>query len=364
MAKELRRKPNRKSIIKADGRKTLRSHDDDEDSFSRERKSTNFKRTVSAQADKATLRGTVVGSAGNSWFVVRDELKNQTIGEFTNTDDCIVGGLIISDNDDGTLVCVGDRVRYTPADSEHSRGVIIEVEQRTTKIARKVAGTRQSAQILAGNIDKVFIVHSAAEPFYSKRSIDRYLISAEQGKIQPIIVINKIELMDMDFLHEDLKVYEHYLGIPVVYVSCFKKTGFDNLQKHFEGCTSVLVGPSGVGKSSIVNICFGIELQTTGEISEKYQKGKHTTTTGKLLGLPNGGSLIDTPGLREFGITDIHPDDVAFYFHDFDEYYHHCKYTSCTHTHEPNCAVKSAVEQGEIDPDRYDSYLRIRESIL
>jgi ribosome biogenesis GTPase len=205
-------------------------------------------------------------------------------------------------------------------------------------------------------------VNSAADPFYNRRLIDRYLISVEQGGMTPVIVINKIELMVEDMLREDLEVYER-LGIPVIYCSCEKGTGIEKLKSAFAGKTSALFGASGVGKSSIVNACFGIELQDVREISEKYIKGKHTTTSGKLFALPSAGFLIDTPGMREFAVYDVHPDDVGYYFHEFDPYFQLCKYLPCTHTHEPHCAVKKALEDGLLDEQRYDSYLRIRESL-
>jgi len=216
---------------------------------------------------------------------------------------------------------------------------------------------------LVSNVDQVIIVHSAAEPFYSRGSIDRYLIAADQGELQPILVINKIELMVEEMLEEDLAVYRDMLEIPVLFMSVVKGKGVSELIALCAGKTSVLVGPSGVGKSSIINAMFGSEIQITGEISDKYQKGKHTTTTASLLALPDNGCLIDTPGLREFGVSNVPVEELPFFFHDFDEYYPQCKYLPCTHTHEPNCAVKTAVEEGLIDELRYESYLKILESI-
>ena len=168
--------------------------------------------------------------------------------------------------------------------------------------------------------------------------------------------------MPEDFVREDLQCYTD-LGIPLVICSCKQGTGLEELKNLFSGKTSMLAGPSGVGKSSIVNACFGVQLQDVREISTKYDKGKHTTTSARIFSLGDGAQLVDTPGIREFGITDIHIEDLSYAFHDFDNFYQNCRFLPCTHTHEPDCAVKAAVEQGLIDAGRYESYLRIRESM-
>lgn len=369
MSKEFRRKPNRKSIIKADSSRAA-SWEDDDVEHSRERKSTNIKRQTSEQSLKGTHRGRVIGTRANLWHILPEENTTQYNGEYKEYVECHVGGLALTSNTDATLVTIGDYVRYLPddkADDNTTKGVIIEVEPRNTKLVRKVAGNRADTQVICANVDQVIIVNAAAEPFYNRRSIDRYLIAAEQGGLRAIIVINKIELMDEDALAEDLAIYTEQLGIPLYFTSCTTGYGISELREEFSMKTSVLAGPSGVGKSSLINSCFGFELQAVGEISEKFGKGKHTTTAGRLFALHSGdtsGALLDTPGMREFGITDIHPDDVPFFFHDFDEFYPNCKYLPCTHTHEPDCAVKVAVEEGMIDPQRYDSYLRILESMV
>ncbi len=391
MKKEFKRKPNRKSIIRSDDSR----HSNEREELSRERHSTNIKRTIADHSSKATHRGRVVGSAGKTWFVVEESALDNHVGEYLDVARCQIGGLALSSNDDDTLVCVGDWVRYaaeSKAKPEHTedtlltnsevgekapepssslrakeeqltKATIIEIEERKTRLLRQTAGERKHMQSIASNIDQCVIVSAAAEPFYNRRLIDRYLISAEQGKMKPALVINKIELMTEEFVREDLQCYRD-LGIEVVLCSCVRGTGQDELRTLFAQKTSMLVGPSGVGKSSIVNAFFGIELQEVREISTKYDKGKHTTTSGKLFGLGNQSFIIDTPGMREFAITDLHIDDLSYYFHDFDAFYQQCKYLPCTHTHEPGCAVKQAVEQGAIDELRYDSYLRIRESML
>ncbi|MBL7998802.1 MAG: ribosome small subunit-dependent GTPase A [Candidatus Kapabacteria bacterium] len=355
MPSEFRRKPSRKNIIRND-----RSYKSSDETVSyRERKSTTIKRTFDAQRTKATLRGRVIEARSSSWIVT----DSSDLWGNTNTIETRVGGLAISNNDDKTLVCIGDIVLCSVEDGEHGKGTILEVEKRESKLLRKVAGQRIERQVIAANIEQVLIVASAAEPFYNTRLIDRYLIAAEDGGLSPVIIINKCELMDEEFMREDLRMYND-LGIPVHFTSCKKNRGLDDVRIVLEQHSSVLAGPSGVGKSSLINALFGISLQEEGEISDKYQKGKHTTTTSKVFALGGGaGAVIDTPGMREFGIIDIPREQIAFFFHDFDDYYPHCKYSGCTHTHEPDCAVKAAVEDADIDPRRYDSYLRIIESI-
>lgn len=360
MSKQFRRKPSRKSIERTD-KTSLRG--DDHVELSRRVKSTNIKRDISEHSQKATKRGRVVSSKGRDWYVIEDGTQSNVIGEYHDTIACHVGGLVLTENeDDTTLIVVGDYVRYQPDETE-PKGVIVEIEKRTSFLERKTAGNRSDTQVLVSNVDQAIIVHAAAEPFYSRRSIDRYLISADQGELSPILVINKIDLMVKQMLEEDLIVYSDILGIPVVFTSVEKNQGIEELLQLCAGKTSVIVGPSGVGKSSLVNAMFGEEIQLTGEISDKYQKGKHTTTTASLLALPDSGCLIDTPGLREFGVSNVLVEELPFFFHDFDEFYPNCKFLPCTHTHEPNCAVKAAVEEGLIDEQRYDSYLKILESL-
>jgi ribosome biogenesis GTPase len=209
---------------------------------------------------------------------------------------------------------------------------------------------------------------SAADPFYNRRLIDRYLIAIELGNLEPIICINKIDLMDEDFVREDLTVYSEMLGIPVLLVSATKKKNLRALKTLLSGKKTVFSGPSGVGKSTLVNMLVGDEVQSVTEVSAKTQKGLHTTTFSVIFPLPeaqfpDGGYILDTPGIREFGMWNVDAEDIPFYFHDFDDYRLECRFTPCTHTHEPHCAVKAAVEAGEIDPERYESYCLILESM-
>ncbi|MFM8180174.1 MAG: ribosome small subunit-dependent GTPase A, partial [Candidatus Kapaibacterium sp.] len=305
--------------------------------------------------DKATGRGRVVGTSGAHWLVADDGTREGVVGEYTEVRECHPAGLVVSGGDHEGVV-----VAAAGPDTHH--GVILEVEKRTGRLLRKTAGYRSLLQCLASNVEYCVIVQSAAEPFYNRRLIDRYLVAIEFGGMKPVVVVNKIELMVREAVEQDLRCYVE-LGIPVVYCSCMTGEGLGAVRSLLEGTTAMLAGPSGVGKSSLVNACFGLDLQKVREISSKYDKGKHTTTGARLFGLAGGGCLVDTPGIREFAVSGIHIDDLCYFFHDFDAFYQDCKYLPCSHTHEPGCNVRSAVEQGLIDAGRYDSYLRLRESM-
>ena len=309
-----------------------------------------------SEMDYTAEQGRILAVGGRNWYVQSDITKEII--------ECMAGGTVFSLHTDSSLLAVGDIVGFKRIEEETGtqKGIIVSVGERSTKLSRRGIGKNAEEQVIISNADQLLIVMSAADPFYNKRLIDRYLIAAEQGGLQPIICINKIELMDKEFIKDDLKVYAGQLSVPVVFTSVKKKTGLNPLKKILAGHLTVLSGPSGVGKSSLINAITGENIQRTGSVSERTWKGRHITSSVKIFPMDEG-FLADTPGLRELGLWDIHPDDAAFFFHDFDAYFHHCKFTSCTHRHEPGCAVKEAVEQGLIDADRYHSYLNIAESL-
>ena len=299
--------------------------------------------------------GTVMAVGGRTWFV---QFGDEII-------ECLPAGTVYAMHEDTSLLAVGDNVGIERIEDEmgNLKGMIVEVGERISQFSRKGIGKHAGEQVIISNVDSILIVMSAADPFYNKRLLDRYLIAAELGGLSPMICINKIELMDEDLIAEDLSVYSETLNIPIFFTSVKEKRGIEELSHALCEHSTVLSGPSGVGKSSLINAITGEELQKTGEVSERTWKGKHITSSARMFAMPGGGFLADTPGLRELGIWDMHPDDVAFYFHDFDAFYPKCKFTSCTHRHEPDCAVKQAVEEELIDPERYISYLQIAESL-
>lgn len=302
------------------------------------------------------LKGTVVAALGKM-FIVEDFESSAII-------DCTPAGTVISVNDLTSLIAVGDIVYYIPAFSQEGNiisGSIAKVEPRDTILSRKAIYIH-GEHVVAANCENLLILMAAADPFYNKRLIDRFIVSAEQGEMKPAICINKIDLMDREFLEEDLQAYKK-LSIPVFYTCATAKKGIRELRAYLRGSSTVISGPSGVGKSTIINCLVGEEIQAIGDISESSGKGVHTTSYVRMFKLPSGGAILDTPGIREFGIIRMEKAQLALYFHDFDKYYDKCRYMPCSHTHEPGCAVKSAVEDGIIDPERYISYTNMYESI-
>jgi len=355
-----RRKPHRKSILRRDA---VRIEGDTVEERSTVR-STQLKKDPAKHRARAAVVGRVVGVASSLWLVEEERAYSQPHSEpFTPTHECIAGGVVTTDNGESeSLLAVGDWVEVAPTPDDERRGVIVHVRQRQTKLFRR-SPTERQVQVLAANVDRAFLVHSVTLPHFSRRLLDRHLVAAEQGGVEPIVVFNKIDLPIPHQVEDAIAYYRDRLGLRVCLTSAINGDGITELRSLAEGATCVLVGASGVGKSALVNACFGISLQQVRTISRKYERGRHTTTNARLFHLPIGGKIIDTPGLREFALADLPPEELAFYFHDFDPYYPQCKYLPCTHTHEPECAVRAAVERGEIPYERYESYLLIFESL-
>jgi ribosome biogenesis GTPase len=273
---------------------------------------------------------------------------------------CTVRGILKSLTTDlQHVVVAGDYVTIQIAEqgSEENQAVIVRVEPRRNQISRT---SRKRQQILASNIDLAFIVASAAEPVLKPNLVDRFLVSAEKARIQPIIVINKVDLVEQSDLQPIVGVWSQ-MGYPVLLTSTITGQGIDIFRHWVKGRDSVVTGQSGVGKSSILNaIEPGLELRV-GNVSTENQKGRHTTTSAVLIPLGCGGHLIDTPGIRQFQLWDVIPEEVGGYFRDIRPYINGCRFPDCTHTHEDDCAVKWAVADGKLDVRRYESYCQMRE---
>lgn len=251
------------------------------------------------------------------------------------------------------VVAAGDIVWVRP-EGEHE-GIIERVEPRRGVLSR---ATRGRQQLLVTNVDQLLIVTSAAQPRLKPNLLDRYLITAEKAEIQPILCINKVDLIDPTELQQIVGVYSR-LGYRVLLVSATEGWGIGMLKTLLTDRQTAVTGQSGVGKSSLLNAVEpGLELEVR-TVSAENEKGRHTTTTAELIPLTEGGFVVDTPGIRQFQLWDVVPEEVAGFFRDLRPYVSHCRYPDCTHTHEEPCAVKDAVADGYIDLRRYESYLKI-----
>ena len=260
----------------------------------------------------------------------------------------------------GSLVC-GDRVRWQAGDQQDC--AVTELEARQSELARPDKNSRKKT--IAANIDQVLIMTSPGAEF-STGLIDRYLTTAETLGIQPLIIFNKIDLLEEGQLTEvkqQLAAYEK-IGYPLILTSSKTAHGVDALMPLLFNKTSIIVGKSGVGKSSLINLILPDAEARVGEISQATGKGTHTTTTAWLYHLPgNKGDVIDSPGIREFGLWQITPPQVARGFREFRDYAEQCRFRDCLHRKEPGCAVAEAVKQGDISAQRYASYQRILDSL-
>jgi ribosome biogenesis GTPase / thiamine phosphate phosphatase len=258
----------------------------------------------------------------------------------------------------GDIVAVGDWVRVSP--HEEGRGMIEEIEPRQRMIARMAPTPRgEYQQIIIANPDQAIFVFAVANPEPRLGMLDRFLITAEKEGLPALIVANKVDLLG---LQEARGIFEHYdpLGYPVIYTSVKQAMGIDKLKEKMHGKISLLAGPSGVGKSSLLNSMQpGLGLAVR-EVSQATRKGRHTTVVRQLFPLEDGGYVADTPGLKALALWDIEPEELDGYFPELRELVSQCQFSDCTHLHEPGCAVKEALQEGKVNPERYRSYQRIR----
>lgn len=254
-------------------------------------------------------------------------------------------------------IAPGDMVEVAPDPLNPQEGLIVAIQERRTSLTRWNKKGR-APQVLAANADLAVCVSSPSSPPFRPRFIDRLIVAAEAGRILPVVVLNKA---DLPLPPETRERLDHYARMGYQVHSCSAKSGqgIAKLREMLRGKTAVFVGQSGVGKSSLLNaMAPDLELKV-GEVSLKHDRGIHTTNFSTLLLLDGGLRIVDTPGVRELELAGILPEEVGFHFRDFLPYARGCEFQPCLHTGEPGCAVTSAVQQGEIHPDRYESYLRI-----
>jgi ribosome biogenesis GTPase len=248
-------------------------------------------------------------------------------------------------------VSIGDQVLFSPA-----RRRIEDVLPRRTVLSRADPHNPRLERVIAANVDVVVNVVSLKNPPLRPGLIDRYLIAIGKSGAEPLLCVNKIDLLASPEELDPLRPYQD-VGIQVILCSAATGAGLEPLSAALAGKLCVFAGHSGVGKSSLLNALDPHLQITTGSVSAANEKGRHTTTSSALYKLPNGATVIDTPGIREFGLWDVTRDDLRRYYHEFDA--HQCAFSDCTHTHEPECAVKQAVTSGAIPEARYESYARI-----
>jgi len=256
------------------------------------------------------------------------------------------------------VVAAGDRVLFRPAPAVQDgpkEGVIERIEPRRGCICRAVRGRRQ---VVVANVEDLAIFSSAAEPRLKPHLIDRLLVAAEKGGVTPLVCINKIDLVDLGSLQALVGVYAQ-MGYDTLLLSAKTGFGVERLHRALAGRANVVVGQSGVGKSSLLNAIDPAFHLRVAPVSDDTEKGTHTTTTAQLLPLACGGYVVDTPGVRRFELWDVVPEEVAGFFRDLRPYVSLCRFPDCTHTHEDDCAVKDAVADGRLDERRYESYCHL-----
>lgn len=269
----------------------------------------------------------------------------------------IKGKLKLLENKSTNPIAVGDWVEAElESSSEHY--TISKVLPRQNYIIRKSNNLSKQTQIIASNMDLACIVVSAVAPVTSTGFIDRFLVTAEAYHLPVLIIYNKVDIYGLDIYNEMSSVYTK-IGYQTMAVSAKEYIGIDALKIFLKNKTTLFTGHSGVGKSSLLNILIPGTERKVGEISDSTMMGKHTTTFAEMFDMPDGGSIIDTPGIRDLGVIDIDKKELAHYFPEMRKLMNECKFNNCIHVNEPQCAVLKAVNDGVLDPGRYYNYLSI-----
>jgi ribosome biogenesis GTPase / thiamine phosphate phosphatase len=300
----------------------------------------------------STLTGTVL-RARSGFYTVTTE---------SGTYECQLRGRLKRERQSEDLVVIGDQVQLTPLTDVE--GVIETVAPRRSRFSRRQPGNRGSwkEDLMVANLDQLVAVFACADPVPHVRMVDRFLVIAEYNEVPTLIVANKLDLTDPDAATALFGIYER-IGYPVLYTSAKSGQGVAELRNHLAGRISLVAGPSGVGKSTLLNaVQPGLNL-ATGPISEALHKGRHTTTVSELLPVdgPMGGHVADSPGLRQVGLWQIPAEEIAWCYPDLRPYLGECRFADCSHGPEPGCAVTAAVASGAISAARHDSYRRLFE---
>jgi ribosome biogenesis GTPase len=302
------------------------------------------------------MKGLVYKSTG-SWYILRDP-SGRSWNARTK------GVLKLEDITSTNPVAVGDWVDFEIESDAQSTALIDQILPRHNYINRQSPRHKHQHHIVAANLDQTVLVVTIREPRTSQGFIDRFLVAAEMYHVKPVLVFNKSDL----YRAKDLQLFEALrdmyqpLGYPVLLVSAEKQEGLAELNTVLKDKTTLLSGHSGVGKSSLLNVLFPGMNRKTQDVSGWSGKGQHTTTFAEMFDLPQGGKIIDTPGMREFGIVDLSKQELSHYFPEMKNRIQNCQFNNCLHSNEPGCAIKDAVNQGLIHEDRYVSYRTILDS--
>jgi len=298
------------------------------------------------------LKGIVIKSTG-SWITVRSE-------EGTRIECKLKGQFRVYGLRSTNPVAIGDKVEFEKQLDEET-GVITNIKERDNYIVRKAINLSKTTHILAANLDHAFLIVTLARPKTSTGFIDRFLVTATGYYIPASIIFNKIDLYDDELASKEseLKMIYKQAGYPCYSVSALRGDHVEQINATLKGKTSLFSGHSGVGKSALITAIQPDLKLKTGTISEIHLKGKHTTTFAEMFELKNGGFIIDTPGIREFGLIDFKKNEISRCFPEMERLLPYCRYKNCTHTHEPGCAVKNGLETGNVSSKRYNSYLSI-----
>ncbi len=301
-------------------------------------------------------KGIVIKSTG-SWYTVKAE-------EGYSIECRIKGNLRIKGIRSTNPIAVGDNIEFTESKEDNTQesktvGLIHKIETRRNYIIRKSPNLSKESHIIAANIDQAFLIVTIEFPTTTTTFIDRFLVSAQAYQIPCHLIFNKTDLYDHELnekLEELIAIYTE-AGYDCLRLSAKNHEGINELKEKMKGKSSVFSGHSGVGKSTIINTIQPEILLKTGDISNAHFSGKHTTTYSEMFELDFGGFIIDTPGIKGFGVLEMAKEEISHYFPEMFQLLNECQYYNCTHTHEPNCAVKKSVENGKIALSRYNSYL-------
>jgi ribosome biogenesis GTPase len=303
------------------------------------------------------MEATVYKSTG-SWYTVKDKTGNWHNAR--------IKGIFKIDGITSTNpVAVGDKVEIETEDKLENTATITEIKPRQNYINRQSPRGKHQHHIIAANLDQSFLIATLKEPRTSQGFIDRFLVASEMYHVKPSIIFNKADL----YKKKEEEKYEQWseiyrrIGYGVYQISVKENTGIEMLNDKIKGKTTLFSGHSGVGKSSLLNAILPDLSIKTQDVSGWSGKGMHTTTFAEMYDLPGGGTIIDTPGMREFGLVDISKQELSHYFPEMRDRLNNCQFNNCQHINEPGCAVKEAVIKGEIAEDRYVSYASILDSI-